>query len=518
MGWIRSARWFRLVASASLGVVAVVPGAARVSAASPPTVSVGDLAVVEGDSGTPRTLQVPISLSDPQPGLVTVTYLVLPGSASAGSDYSAKASGTAKFPVGERVKTLRVKILPDATAEGDETLTLALTAATGGVAVGRATGTVTILDDDPTGGLEVGVGDLAVVEGDSGTPRTVRVPVTLSHSHPAAVTVSYVTSPVSAGAGDYQAKSSGTVKFAAGARVRAVNVRVLPETLAEADETLTVTLTTTTAGTVTRSAGTVTILDDDTPAAANLWAWGANLYGQLGNGTNTGANTPVPVPPDTWDHVDAGDSHTCAVRDGSAWCWGWNAYGQLGNGTTTSTNSPVPVGTATTWTQLSAGYRHSCGVRSDGTAWCWGDNTFGQLGNGTNGASTVPVQVGTATNWVEIAAAWYHTCGRRSDGTAWCWGENLYGQLGDGTTADSNVPVQVGTATTWTQVSAGWVHSCGARSDGTAWCWGDNTHGQLGDGTNTSTNTPVAAAFTGGAIQVSAGTGHSAAVDLPPPS
>jgi cysteine-rich repeat protein len=84
--------------------------------------------------------------------------------------------------------------------------------------------------------------------------------------------------------------------------------------------------------------------------------WGVNGAGELGDGTNTESSTPVPVADlvgavaiavgggffggHVW--VDAG--HTCAVlSDGTAWCWGANSYGQLGNGATADSNVPVQV-------------------------------------------------------------------------------------------------------------------------------------------------------------------------------
>ncbi len=96
------------------------------------------------------------------------------------------------------------------------------------------------------------------------------------------------------------------------------------------------------------------------------------------------------------------------------------------------------------WASISAGYDHTCGVRTDGTAWCWGWNSDGQLGDGTTTKRKSPVRVGTANNWDSISAGNYdHTCGVRTNGTAWCWGQNGYGQLGDGTTTKRLSPVQV---------------------------------------------------------------------------
>ncbi|GIV95656.1 MAG: hypothetical protein KatS3mg057_0313 [Herpetosiphonaceae bacterium] len=257
--------------------------------------------------------------------------------------------------------------------------------------------------------------------------------------------------------------------------------------------------------------------------------WGANWYGQLGDGTTTDSASPVVVggtsPLTDIVALSAGGVHSCALlADGTARCWGNNWYGQLGDGTTTSSPSPVVVGGATPLTDivaLSAGWYHSCALLADGTARCWGDNYSGQLGDGTTTSSPSPVVVGGATpltDIVALSAGWYHSCALLADGSARCWGANWDGQLGDGTTTSSPSPVVVGGATPLTDIvalSAGWYHSCALLADGTARCWGANWDGQLGDGTTTRSPSPV---VVGGAtpltdiVALSTGGEHSCAV------
>jgi alpha-tubulin suppressor-like RCC1 family protein len=228
-----------------------------------------------------------------------------------------------------------------------------------------------------------------------------------------------------------------------------------------------------------------------------VWCWGVNGSGQLGDGTTTDSQAPVQVSGHTadWASVTAGGAHTCAEKtDRTVWCWGVNGNGELGNGATT--NSPVPVqvsGHTADWASVTAGQDYTCAEKTGGTVWCWGVNGLGQLGDGTTTDSPVPVQVGGHTaDWASVTAGWAHTCAIKTDHTLWCWGDNGFGQLGDGTTTASPVQVQVsGHTADWATVSDGLSHTCAEKTDGTVWCWGWNIDGQLGDGTTTNSSVPV---------------------------
>ena len=180
----------------------------------------------------------------------------------------------------------------------------------------------------------------------------------------------------------------------------------------------------------------------------------------------------------------AGDGwSTCGLRvGGEVWCWGSNQFGQLGDGTLEDRADPVKVASDETWVQVSYGDVHACAVSAAGTLWCWGDNTYGQAGLGADwGPYPVPTQVGTKTDWVYVGAGGMHSCGLDASGTAYCWGRADYGALGIPDVGYAYEPAEV-PGGPWSQLSVGGTHNCAIRADTTAWCWGSNLSFAIGDG------------------------------------
>jgi parallel beta-helix repeat protein len=265
-------------------------------------------------------------------------------------------------------------------------------------------------------------------------------------------------------------------------------------------------------------------------ADGTLWAWGWNVYGQLGDGTTTERLSPVQVlgTDTTWDSISAGSYHTIAKKaDGTLWAWGANWYGQLGDGTIVDSGYPMQIGNDTTWLSIGTGGYHTIALKADGTLWAWGDDSKGQLGNGPGtmqamgknmnaqsetGVST-PVQIGGAENQlVSTAAGDSHSIALKADGTLWAWGDNSKGQLGDGSTTDRFSPVQIGTDDKWVSIAAGGYHSIALKADGTLWAWGDNSEGQLGDGSTTDRLSPVQIGTDNTWVSIAAGDSHSIAL------
>jgi alpha-tubulin suppressor-like RCC1 family protein len=248
----------------------------------------------------------------------------------------------------------------------------------------------------------------------------------------------------------------------------------------------------------------------------SLWCWGANWYGQLGVGDGTYANrdTPVQIMSSGVSSVALGTYHTCAIKtDGSLWCWGANWYGQLGVGDGTYTNRDTPVQIMSSGvSSVALGYYHTCAIKIDGSLWCWGYNYYGQLGvgDGTYTNRDTPVQI--MSSGVSSVALWgFHTCAIKTDGSLWCWGRNYYGQLGDGTYTNRDTPVQIMSSGV-SSVALGYYHTCAIKQDGSLWCWGDNEYGQLGNGTQLQKTTPYPVITPAGALSISVGRNHSCAI------
>jgi alpha-tubulin suppressor-like RCC1 family protein len=231
------------------------------------------------------------------------------------------------------------------------------------------------------------------------------------------------------------------------------------------------------------------------------YCWGGNGFGQLGNGNTQHQTTRVPVSGDRrWKTISAGGNnvgatHTCGVTTaGEAFCWGNNWYGQLGDGTVGTRNNPVPVPVVggRTWSNVTAGSDHSCGVTTAGDAYCWGYNNYGQLGNGNRASQPTPTLVLNGHQWASVSAGFYTTCGLTTAGDAYCWGFNGYGQTGNGNTSEAQTaPARVAGGHTWIVVEPGHTHACGRTNTGVAYCWGRGDSGELGAGSTTQSLVPL---------------------------
>jgi hypothetical protein len=243
-----------------------------------PTVSVAAASVVEGDTGKPRTMQFPVTLSEPSTTPVTVRYAIDAGdaanAASPGTDFKPRTGlvtfkPNAKTGLTPTTKYASVPIYPEVDVEGDQTLRLVLSEPSAGYVLRAVSATGTIIDDDANTGLRVSVADACVVEGDVGTSatatNTAKVRVTLNHPATETVTVQATIAAGSATSGsDFKPTKPKTITFKPGQWQKTIAVPVHPDTIAEGAETVFVDLTDPSTGlTIGRAQGVVLILDDD---------------------------------------------------------------------------------------------------------------------------------------------------------------------------------------------------------------------------------------------------------------
>ena len=243
----------------------------------------------------------------------------------------------------------------------------------------------------------------------------------------------------------------------------------------------------------------------------DLFGWGSNTYGELGQNNTTKYSSPVQLAGSWTTALSSGGTNNTETVvfvggggiSGSVWAWGRNSSGMLGQNQApaqlSAVSSPVQIGSDTTWAQAFCGSGTVVGTKTDGTLWTWGYNDRGQLGQNQNsptGSYSSPTQVGTDTTWdsgdAKIAQGTSpNTYAIKTDGTLWAWGGNSYGSLGQNNETQYSSPVQI-PGTTWSTLANGGGHSIGAiKTDGTLWSWGYGAVGQMGQNNVTHYSSPV---------------------------
>lgn len=264
-------------------------------------------------------------------------------------------------------------------------------------------------------------------------------------------------------------------------------------------------------------------------AAGAAWCWGENEHGVVGDGSTTDRSSPVAVSgTHTFKSLAAGPTYTCGIRsDDTVWCWGTQSGvaaaqslvpKQLAGGSSITAlavtveqvcgavstggvkcwsgniftaGAPAVVSSSLTFTALTGGNRHQCGLVADGRAYCWGFNAAGQLATNDINDRTTPTLVVGPFRYESIDAGDNHTCALGTDDVTYCWGNNVSGQLGvnvlptveparaypSAVVAPQGVQFQ--------RVAAGGNGSCGIATDSKVYCWGAraiNNAGTVVDG------------------------------------
>ena len=247
-------------------------------------------------------------------------------------------------------------------------------------------------------------------------------------------------------------------------------------------------------------------------ANGDLYLWGNNSHGQLGDGTTTHSSTPIKY--DSSGTVLEGERIVQVVAtsepnviiltdSGGVYGWGNNSHGQLGDGTETARVDPVAVATAGTpmegkvIKQIAASDNSTFALDETGALYSWGNNSRGVLGINSSdyGDHTAPKQVQVAGSSIEgkqITQLFVNGGASNggviaSDGTMHMWGGDDYGQLGNGTTITGNklMPDAVdmsaidANSDTIVQASSGGSGSVAIAASGNVYTWGRNLYNEL---------------------------------------
>lgn len=261
-------------------------------------------------------------------------------------------------------------------------------------------------------------------------------------------------------------------------------------------------------------------------ANGTVYAWGSNSSGQLGTNNTTDSSSPVAVvtsgtPMDGKKivFIAAGHLNSYAIDEyGNVYTWGKNSRGALGDGTTQDRLKPVAVATSGTpmdgkkiiavapsYTQDNSINTHVLALSVGGEVYSWGSGDYGSLGRGSTTASSVPVAVTTSgtpmagEKIIKISAGPNYSVALSDDGSVYTWGGgwsgNPVGRLGDGSNTQRLVPVAVTTAGTpmagkkIIDVAAGAGGVVALSDGGKLYSWGRNAEGGLGTGTTTGPST-----------------------------
>jgi alpha-tubulin suppressor-like RCC1 family protein len=343
---------------------------------------------------------------------------------------------------------------------------------------------------------------IAVGGGTSSSPQTALV--TLSDTTSGA-TLYYTTNGTTPTANSASVASGQTVLIAANATLKV-------QAYSGANYSNVISTTYATAGAVSAGTRHTLVLQSN----GTVWATGDNTYGELGNGDSTGAMKLNPVqvmessttPLTSVVSIAAGTDESFAVDSGgNVWAWGYNSNGQLGNGTTSNLLYATQIATLTNIIGIATSQYHTLALQSNGTVYGWGADQYGQAGTGTTTTwvtTPTPVandngQSGNLSGIVAVATGSYHSLAIDNQGQVWSWGYNSSGQLGDddSTLSSQSVPVAVVNNATGAAlanaigISGNAADSFAICSNGGEYAWGDNSTGELGTGNTTSSVTAV---------------------------
>ena len=217
----------------------------------------------------------------------------------------------------------------------------------------------------------------------------------------------------------------------------------------------------------------------------DLYCWGHNRDGQVGNGTQTDVTNPTKIL-ENIKSVSFGWLHMAAVKEnGDLYCWGYNYSGQIGNGKP-SVYQLEPVKVLENVEQVKCSGETTCAITKNGDLYCWGDNDWGQIGNGDVKPVKEPVKIMENVRLLPNSGIGAVIT---KENDLYCWGVNSNGSVGNGTVVNQFKPVKV--LENIKEVSCGDEHKLAISYGGEVYGWGYNGCGQVGNGTTDNQPKPV---------------------------
>ena len=279
----------------------------------------------------------------------------------------------------------------------------------------------------------------------------------------------------------------------------------------------------------TTNADTVHIIDEE----GNLWGWGKNDYGQLGDGNKSNNYLDVTSAKKIVDGIKFKEICDCRYNamaidiDGNLWSWGRNFAGMLGNGSSEDAYFPLKISQNIQFDKIFGDSEKICAIDNNGNLYNWGYAAYG-LGDGTNETKYIPTQIINGTKFIKATAAIYNQYALDINGNLWGWGNNDYDQFGIGNTQSQYYPIKVMEGTKIKEIYGNYrngiivdennniyffgrndtlKYNTGIKKigqipnlkqivwasndtmlaideNGDRWGWGDNTYGELGNGTS----------------------------------
>ncbi len=210
-----------------------------------------------------------------------------------------------------------------------------------------------------------------------------------------------------------------------------------------------------------------------------LWTWGDNSHGQLGNGTTSLGKVPVKIKEETKFKkvvlpLGITEVQCLAIdEENNLWGWGNNAWGQVGDGTKTTRTSPTLVKSGTKFNEVGAGFWGSMAQTTEGELWSWGySGNNGQLADSTNQIRPNPWKNPTWKKLNSFTTRYQYGGGIDEEGNLWLWGTNGSGQIGDGTKTTRKEQTLIRTDVKFKEMSTGSQASAAIDREGNLWTWG----------------------------------------------